>query len=105
MTSPEEIIMIERANLINDPDAFPDVTFAVGSKEIEVTAHKVNLISASEVFKAMFSKNFTTNGKIRVADMEAEAFTQVYYSSDRFSDFLVLEHITNYYRSYATVTH
>jgi BTB/POZ domain len=73
----DEVILAERISLINNPDAFPDVTFLVGPKESEVTAHKPFLVSASEVFKAMFSKNFAIDSKIKVADMEVEAFIQV----------------------------
>jgi BTB/POZ domain len=77
MTPSEEIILIERASLINNPDAFPDVKFLVGANRNEITAHKALLVSASEVFKAMFSKNFATDAKIHVDDLEVDGFTQV----------------------------
>jgi BTB/POZ domain len=75
----DETILADRANLINNPAASPDVTFVVGSNEIEITAHKLFLASAGEVFKAMFSENFAADAKITIAvtDMEVDAFTQV----------------------------
>jgi BTB/POZ domain len=84
----EEVILIERANLINNPDTSADVTFLVGENESEVTAHKVFLVSASEVFKAMFNKNFANDEKIKVTDLEVDAFIQVRRNRhilDRFS--------------------
>jgi BTB/POZ domain len=79
MTSAEDKILAKRISLINNKDASPDVTFLVGSERIEIAAHKINLTTASEVFEAMLSKMFQTEGetKIVVEDIEADPFLQV----------------------------
>jgi BTB/POZ domain len=80
-------ILNERANLINNPDSFSDVTFLVGPNETEVTAHKAFLVSVSKVFKAMFSSNFASDAKIKVPDMEVEPFIQVLFPTMLFNNY------------------
>jgi BTB/POZ domain len=78
MTTAQENILAKRISMINNVDAVTgQVTFLVGSKKSVITAHKIFLTTASEVFEAMFSKNFETEEKIVVKDVEEDAFMQV----------------------------
>jgi BTB/POZ domain len=76
MMSSDEITNL-RAKLINNAATSPDVTFLVGPTARKVTAHKLFLVSASPVFKAMFSENFASDAEIEIPDVEEDAFIQV----------------------------
>ena len=54
---------------------FSDVTFVVGESKREISAHKLILASASEVFEAMFYGNFATSDRIKVPGLSPEVFS------------------------------
>jgi BTB/POZ domain len=65
--------------MINNKDAFPDVTFMVGENRTRITAHRIFLITASKEFECMFDKinEYGKYAKIEVDDIEEDAFLQV----------------------------
>jgi BTB/POZ domain len=77
MSATQDKISAKRVAMINKMDALSDVTFAVGAEKCEIKAHKIFLITASDVFEAMFSNKFETDAIIVVEDIEEEAFLQV----------------------------
>jgi BTB/POZ domain len=65
--------------MINNIDAFPDVTFLVGDNRTRFTAHRIFLITASKEFECMFEKTneYPSYLVIEVDDIEKDAFLQV----------------------------
>ena len=71
--------LVECMRYAFDNEITADVSFEVGPPDgttVNIRAHKVILISRSEVFEAMFSSGMTEckSSRVRVEDIDADTF-------------------------------